>query len=201
MKLIIATKNKNKLREISEILEGSGVQVQSLIDHPELIMPEEDGNTFTANAHIKAEFISRRYPGDWVLADDSGLTVEALDGAPGIFSARYGGIQGDYRRNNEKLLAEMREIPANKRQAAFVCAMVLTGPNGFTKDVEGRCEGIIAFEPKGDGGFGYDPLFFIPAKGKTMAELASAEKHAISHRGLALAKIRQVLLDIINENK
>ncbi len=201
MKLIIATKNADKVREISEMLEGTGVIIHSLLDHPDLEMPEEDGDTFTANALIKAEFIAKRYPDNWVLADDSGLTVKALGGAPGIFSARYGGIQGDYRRNNKKLLDEMKNIPADKRQAAFVCAMVLTGPGGFVRNVEGRCEGIIAFEPEGCGGFGYDPLFFIPALAKTMAELTSSEKHAISHRGRALAQVRQVLLDIINKNQ
>ena len=201
MKLIIATKNADKVREISEMLSGTGVVVHSLLDHPDLVMPEEDGDTFAANARIKAEFIAKRYPDNWVLADDSGLTVEALGGAPGIFSARYGGIQGDYRRNNEKLLAEMKDIPANKRHGAFICAMVLLGPGGFSKNVEGHCEGVIAFEQKGSGGFGYDPLFFIPELGKTMAELTSSEKHAVSHRGQALALIREVLLDIIEKNK
>jgi len=131
------------------------------------------------------------------LADDSGLAVEALGGAPGVISARYAGMDGDHVANNKKLLQEMKDISQGKRQAAFICCMVLASPDGKEWDVEDRCEGEIAFELTGSGGFGYDPLFFVPQFGKTMAELTMDQKNSISHRGKALRHMKDVLLEIL----
>lgn len=201
MRLIIATKNKDKVREIRDILSGMPIEVLSLLDLPDIVMPEENGSTFIENARIKADYVAGLYPSDLVLADDSGLVVDALDGAPGVISARYGGVQGDYKRNNERLLIEMKKVDAGRRSAAFICAMVLRGPGNFLEEVEGKCDGKIAFEPRGSNGFGYDPLFFLTDKDKTMAELLVEEKNQLSHRGRALKKLKRVFLDIFSKNK
>jgi len=131
------------------------------------------------------------------LADDSGLTVEALDGVPGVISARYAGTDGDHAANNSKLLEELRDVPSGERQAAFVCCMVLIAPDGKEWDVEDRCEGEISLEFAGTGGFGYDPLFFVQQFGKTMADLTMDQKNSISHRGKALRRMKDVLLEIL----
>lgn len=178
------------------LLEGMPVSLSDLADHLEVSPIVEDGETFLANAQKKARAVVKT-TGLWALADDSGLVVAALGGAPGVISARYAGRDGDHAANNEKLLREMERIPAGVRQAAFVCAMVLAAPDGREWDVEERCEGEIAFEPRGKGGFGYDSLFYVANKGKTMAELTMDEKNAISHRGKALRHIKDILLEIL----
>lgn len=200
MKLIFATKNKGKAAELRHLVEGMDIDVETLLDYPDVIDVVEDGKTFRDNALKKAREMRGRFD-EWILADDSGLAVDALGGEPGVKSARYAGKQGDYKANNEKLLREMKSIPAGRRQAAFVCTMVLAAPDGREWVVEGRCEGEIGFERRGDGGFGYDPLFFVPSEGKTMAELPMARKNEISHRGRAFSEIKKILVDILSKNR
>lgn len=194
--VILATRNEGKVEELRALLEGMSVKLTSLADHPEVPKTVEDGDTFLANARKKAHEVAKA-TGQWALADDSGLTVDALGGAPGVISARYAGKDGDHAANNQKLLEEMKDVPEGKRQAAFVCCMVLASPDGEEWDVEDRCEGEIAFELTGSGGFGYDPLFFVPQFGKTMAELTMEQKNGISHRGKALRHMKDVLLEIL----
>ncbi len=185
--LMVATGNKGKAKEIAEILAPFGVTIKTLADvddPPEIV---EDGDTFEANARKKAVEVFERY-GIPVLADDSGLVVDALDGAPGVFSARYSGKESTDEKNNAKLLAELERVGATtpeSRKARFVCAMVFVSDEGELVSF-GTVEGQIALKPSGTNGFGYDPLFFIPEKGRTAAELAPEEKNAISHRGKAL---------------
>ena len=185
MKLVIATRNKHKLEEICAIFDFPGLEVVSSFDFPDIPDVEEDGDTFEANAIKKAVALAVA-TGFWALADDSGLEVDALNGDPGIYSARYGGEHGDYAANNVKLLKEMDG--EENRTARFRCAMALSSPAGRTQVVEGRCEGRIGHEEVGEGGFGYDPLFFPDGYDKTFSELSSDEKNSISHRGRALAK-------------
>ena len=175
------------------------ISLSSLFDYPEIVDVVEDGVTFQENALKKARTIWNLKK-KWVLADDSGLVVDALGGAPGIYSSRYGGREKDYAGNNEKLLSEMKGVPDGERQAAFVSVMALIDPDGKETVVEGRTEGVITRDLQGREGFGYDPLFFIPEKGCTMAELPMDEKNAISHRGRALVQVKQVLLDILRED-
>ncbi|MFA5515598.1 MAG: XTP/dITP diphosphatase [Desulfuromonadales bacterium] len=190
--LLVATRNQGKLREIRTLLAESGIQVLSLADFSELPEVTEDGATFAENARKKAETIARR-SGRLTLADDSGLLVATLDGAPGVHSARYAGPDADDAANNRKLLAALHNIPAARRQAAFVCVMALCSPQGACRFYEGRLEGAIVDAPRGAGGFGYDPLFFIAGQGKTLAELPAEIKNRISHRGQAL---RQALAEL-----
>jgi len=196
MNLILATRNNGKVEELRALLKGLSVELTSLADHPDLPKTVEDGDTFLANARKKAHEVAKA-TGQWALADDSGLAVEALDGAPGVISARYAGKDGDHAANNSKLLEAMKDVPAGKRQAAFVCCMVLASPDGKEWHVEDRCEGEIVFELTGTGGFGYDPLFYVEQFGKTMAELEMDQKNSISHRGKALRQMKDVLLEIL----
>lgn len=196
MKLIIATKNKHKVEELRVMLGSMGFEVVSLFDYPAIKDIEENGKTFRENALIKARSV-HKITGNWVLADDSGLVVDALNGEPGIYSSRYAGKEKDYPANNQKLLEKMKDVKDGRRGAAFVCTMALIDPEGKERVVEGRCEGVIARTLSGAKGFGYDPLFYVPDKGRTMAELDMAEKNAISHRGRALAKLKDLLLDIL----
>lgn len=196
MDLILATRNNGKVDELKALLQGMPAKLTSLADHPDVPKTVEDGETFLANARKKAHEVAQT-TGQWALADDSGLAVKALGGAPGVISARYAGTDGDHAANNSKLLEEMKDVPAGKRQAAFVCCMVLASPDGQEWDVEDRCEGEIVFELTGNGGFGYDPLFYVQQFGKTMAELAMDEKNSISHRGKALRRMKDVLLEIL----
>jgi XTP/dITP diphosphohydrolase len=190
VELVVATRNAGKLREIVALLDGSGVTVRGLGDFPGLPEVEEDGATFAENARKKGETIAR-LTGRLTLADDSGLEVEALGGAPGVHSARYAGVQGDDGGNNRKLLREL--TGTTERRAAFVCAMALSAPDGSSRLFFGRLPGIILAELRGSGGFGYDPLFLVPEYGKTLAELPMEIKNRISHRGQAL---RQVLAEL-----
>jgi XTP/dITP diphosphohydrolase len=186
--IVIASKNKGKIREIREIYADLPVAVIELPDQPEIL---EDGNTFAENACKKAVQIAR-FSGKWAIADDSGLEVDALNGAPGIYSARWSG--GGDEANNDKLLHELRGIPAAARTARYRAVVALALPDGRIPGMStGACEGLIGFERKGTGGFGYDPLFVVPDYGKTMAEITSEQKHAISHRGQALRGLREVL--------
>jgi XTP/dITP diphosphohydrolase len=192
MDLVIASRNKNKITEIRE--KFSGLKELRLIPLYELESPPEvieDGETFEENAIKKAEE-KARYSNRPVLSDDSGLVVEALDGRPGVHSARYGGYGSSDSKKNELLLSEMADIKEN-RKAKFVCVVAIAWPDGENSVVRGECYGEIAIKSAGEKGFGYDPVFFIPEFGKTMAQLTLEEKNRISHRALALDKAKNIL--------
>ncbi|WP_100408209.1 XTP/dITP diphosphatase [Bacillus solitudinis] len=186
--IIIATKNIGKVNEFVQLFSEFNVKVRSLLDYPEIPDIIEDGQTFADNAVKKAETISQVF-GQTVIADDSGLIVDALDGRPGVYSARYAGGEKNDVANNEKVLKELIDIPDSDRNARFFCAIAVANPLIKTKVFEGICEGYITREARGDNGFGYDPIMFLPEIGKTMAELSSEEKNKLSHRSAALRKL------------
>lgn len=191
MKIIIATHNKHKLEEMSRILSPMGYEVVTDRDIGiELTDAEENGETFLDNARIKAESGCRE-SGLPCIADDSGLCVDALDGAPGVFSARYSGVHGDDEGNNKKLLSELSGVPTEKRTAHFACAICVSFPDGSEVTATGKCEGYIGYEKKGTNGFGYDPLFMVGDR--SLAEMTAEEKDAISHRGNALKELQKIL--------
>lgn len=185
MKLFVATHNKNKLREIGEILPGFEI----VSDDPDV---EETAETFEGNALIKVRAIAARHAGSWCLADDSGLEVAALKGAPGVRSARYAGEPSDTAKNNALLLKNLEG--ETDRRARFVCCCALVSPEGKEQVVTGFCEGVIAQEASGVAGFGYDPLFIPEGYDRTFAELGAEEKNRISHRGAALAQVARIVL-------
>ena len=183
MRFVLATHNPGKLREMGEILKDFGIEVVSPRDLGLTVDVEETGTTFAENAMLKAKAICKA-AGLPAIADDSGLCVDALGGAPGVYSARYGGEGLDDKGRYMLLLSSLRGAPT--RAAHFACAVACAFPNGDTLTAEGDCHGTIAFAPMGDGGFGYDPIFFVPSLRKTFAQLTADEKNAISHRGNAL---------------
>ena len=185
MKLVIATQNKGKVAEFERLLGPKGIEVVSLLDYPDLPDVEETGDSFEANARLKAETIARllNLP---VLADDSGLVVPYLKGAPGIYSARYAGQPKSDQANIDKLLREMSQASGDQRQAYFVTCLVLASPNHDSHVVEGRAYGTIALEPSGDSGFGYDPVFYVEQEGATFAQIPLSRKNQISHRANAI---------------
>ncbi|MGJ9383016.1 non-canonical purine NTP pyrophosphatase [Salipaludibacillus neizhouensis] len=183
--IFIATRNSGKVKEFEAFFQERGLQVKSLLDLPDEIDVVEDGKTFEDNAIKKAETIGKRI-GMPVLADDSGLEVDALQGAPGIYSARFAGPKKDDGENNQKLLRELENVRDEDRTARFVCALAIFFPNGKVQTVRGTCEGKIGYELMGAHGFGYDPLFKIPNSEQTMAQLEKHEKNKISHRAKAL---------------
>lgn len=197
-KIIIATNNEGKAAEFAELFKKYGVEIETLKDYPEIGDIPENGSTFEENAKIKAHTITRKLHMP-ALADDSGLQVDALHGQPGIFSARYAGDH-DFAANNAKLLSELGGVSLEERTARFVSTLVLAHPDDESKDVivEGHVDGLIATLPSGDGGFGYDPLFYIPELEKTMAEMTMNEKNAISHRANALVELEKNMPDWIN---
>jgi XTP/dITP diphosphohydrolase len=203
--IVVATRNKGKAAEFRDMLAPLGYEVLSLLDLPEAdAMPDvvEDGDTFAANAEKKAREAARAL-GRPALADDSGLVVDRLGGAPGVYSARYAGEPSDDARNNAKLLRELAAAGEPRETgegaialsaARFVCVLALHDPEtNETTFAEGACEGFILDEARGSGGFGYDPLFYAPSLGKTFGEASAAEKHAISHRGAALRALAEKL--------
>jgi XTP/dITP diphosphohydrolase len=194
MELIVATRNQGKLKEIRALLAPVQVVVRGLADFPELPDIVEDGLTFAENAEKKAATIAR-LTGRLTLADDSGLEVAALGGAPGIHSARYAGADADDAANNRKLLAAMATLPPAQRAAAFVCVMALCAPDGSCRTFAGRLEGEIIGEARGMEGFGYDPLFVVAGQQRTLAEIPLEEKNRISHRAQALAQVVAVLVE------
>ena len=194
--LIIATGNPGKLEEIRQIL-GPRIELKSLADFPHLPDIVEDGETFEANAVKKAMAVAR-HTGCPALGDDSGLQVDALDGAPGVFSARFAGEDATDGENNAKLLRLLEGIPKEKRTARFRCVIAVVTPDGTVRKAEGKCEGLILERPRGTGGFGYDPLFWAPEYRRTFAELASEEKNRISHRGRALREVGPIILEIMS---
>ncbi len=195
MELVIATRNKGKLREIRALLKGTRIRVLSLDDFPGCPDVIEDGKTFRENALKKARAVAG-YTGKTALADDSGLSVDALDGAPGVYSARFSGPGADDLKNNRKLLRMMKDAPDSERGAEFVCVMALAGPPGAgikEKTVKGVVRGRITREMRGPRGFGYDPLFYYSPKGMTFAEMGPEEKNKVSHRARALTKIKDII--------
>lgn len=196
--IVIATRNEGKLREIKDILAAWSLKTLSLKDFPWIPEIIEDGSTFAENAAKKAREVARQTD-RLAIADDSGLVVDALQRRPGVFSSRYGGEKATDEQRFQKLLAEMTEIPEGKRQAAFVCTIAVATPQGEVELLEGRCRGQIAFAPRGEHGFGYDPIFFLPELGKTMAELDPEVKNRISHRARALEKLKELLPKIFKQ--
>lgn len=190
--VIIASTNQGKLKEFKELMKGLSVEVKSLKDFPEIGDIEENGASFAENAYIKAKAVFDA-TGCLSIADDSGLEVDALDGAPGIYSARYAGEEKNDTANNEKLLSEMNVVSDENRGAQFHCAIVAIDQNGTRYDVEGIVRGHILRAPQGENGFGYDPLFYIEEFGRTTAELSMDEKNKISHRGKAVRQIVEIL--------
>lgn len=185
MDLVVATRNPGKLREITRLLAETSIRVCGLDAFPDLPEVEEDGETFADNARKKAETVARM-TGRLTLADDSGLEVQFLGGLPGVRSARFAGEGAGDAANNSKLLQALEGVSLPERRGAFVCSMALCRPEGDCRFFTGRLSGLIVESPRGEGGFGYDPLFLVPEFGKTLAELSMEIKNRISHRGQAL---------------
>ena len=190
MRFVLATHNPGKLREMGEILKDFGIEVVSPKDLGITVDVEETGSTFAENAMLKAKAICKAADLP-AIADDSGLCVDALNGAPGVYSARYGGEGLDDQGRYMLLLSSLRGAPT--RAAHFACAVACAFPNGDTLTAEGRCDGSIAYAPLGEGGFGYDPVFLLPGTGKTFGQLTQEEKSAVSHRGRALREFSEKL--------
>ncbi|MBI4709690.1 MAG: XTP/dITP diphosphatase [Nitrospirae bacterium] len=210
MNIILATRNKKKAEEMQKILGAAGtvpnlppsagnsgtvliVSVLTLQDFPECPDVIEDGDTFEANA-VKKALHTAKHTGMIAVADDSGLEVDALNGAPGVFSARYAGEPSDDKKNLEKVLQKMKDVPDEKRTARFVCCIALALPDGNVKTFLGYVEGKIGRVPRGNNGFGYDPVFYPDGHDRTFAEMSDNEKNALSHRGRALRKLQEYLL-------
>jgi len=195
--VILASRNRKKVRELAELLSGLEVGLVSAADFQQAPEVEETGRTFAENAVLKAATVAAA-TGRWTLADDSGLAVDTLDGAPGVYSARYAGPQSNDVQNNEKLLVQLRDVPEPHRGAQFVCCLALADPAGRIRvQVEGHCRGRLLFEPRGENGFGYDPLFWIAEYHQTFAELSLAVKSVLSHRARAFERLRPELARLI----
>ena len=191
-KLLLATTNQGKIKEIKKMLKGLGLRIESLADHPELGTVQETGRTFAENSRKKSLLYSLKYPG-LVLAEDSGLEVEALYGKPGVFSARFSGPKSTDEKNIKKLLSLLAGLPPKKRRAQFVCVASLAKNGKIIRQFRGKVRGIILSLPKGKNGFGYDPIFYYPRFRRTFAQLTPSEKNSVSHRGKAFKKLRQFL--------
>jgi XTP/dITP diphosphohydrolase len=194
MKIVFASRNEGKVREISEMLSGIDVELVSLKDYPGIPEIVEDGKSFLENALKKAKIVSD-FTGEIVLADDSGLSVDALNGEPGIYSARYAGEGATDDENIDLLVSKLKNIPEQARKAFFCCDLTLYRPDGRYDAYEAKWDGLIIDERRGDNGFGYDPVFFVPQLGKTAAELPPEIKNKVSHRGQAFALLRKALLN------
>lgn len=191
--LVVATRNRGKIVEINALLAGLVDQLSSAADFVDFPETVEDGVTFEENALKKAREAAR-FSGFPALADDSGLVVDALDGRPGVFSARYAGIGAGDAANNARLLSECQNIPEEHRQAAFICVLAFVTPEGIEQIFTGRIAGRILSAARGEGGFGYDPLFLVDGFERSMAELELAEKNSVSHRAQAFRKFREYLV-------
>lgn len=192
-KLVLATRNPGKIEEFKDLLRPLNLEIWSLEDFPALKLPPETGRSFKENAILKARFVSS-LTGLAALGDDSGLEVEALGGAPGVYSSRFAGEGATDAQNNEKLLRLLKGYPEEKRRARFRCVLALCTPEGDIYTGEGSLEGVITIEPRGTHGFGYDPVFLLPEAGKTLAELDSTVKNTLSHRARALQALWPALL-------
>jgi non-canonical purine NTP pyrophosphatase, rdgB/HAM1 family len=195
--LLLATTNQGKAKEIRKLLRGLPIILESLSSYPQYGKFKETGKTFAENSQGKSLFYSQRYPG-LVLAEDSGLEVEALGGKPGVYSARFSGPGASDQKNIRKLLRLLTEVPQEKRKARFVCVATVAHAGKVLKSYQGKVEGFIALKPEGKGGFGYDPIFYYPPLKKTFARLKAAEKNKISHRARALKKIKKFLETYLN---
>lgn len=195
--LVLGSHNKKKVRELVELLEPLGIEVQSLDDYPDAIEVEETGETFQENARKKA-IEQALHLGRWVLGEDSGISVDALDGRPGVYSARYSGPGATDESNNAKLLEELADLPLEERTAHYVCHTALADPDGNLRaESRGRCDGRIRFAPEGSGGFGYDPLFEHPDYGETFGTLPPEVKQRLSHRAAALEALVPQLKELL----
>jgi XTP/dITP diphosphohydrolase len=198
-KIIFATGNQNKMREIHEILNDIGLPIMSMKEAGIDVDVVEDGSTFEENALIKATEIGKLTEGCIVLADDSGLEIDYLNKEPGIYSARYAGVDTSYDIKNNLLLERLNGVPDEKRTARFVCAVAAYFPDGTTEVVRGTIEGRIGYEIKGENGFGYDPIFYVPEYSCTTAEMDPELKNSLSHRGNALRLMRPIIMQKIEE--
>ena len=192
MRIVIATGNKDKVREINELLEGTDFEAVSMKEigiNPDIV---EDADSFRGNALIKAETVAK-YTDDYVLADDSGLCIDALDGAPGIYSARFCGENSTYPEKFAKIFEMLKDVPDEKRTAHFTCAIAVVKPDKTSFTVEEYFEGVLQEQPSGLNGFGYDPIFYVPEYGMTSAQMSPEQKNSMSHRGKALANLRDIL--------
>lgn len=202
MKIIAATGNRDKVNEIKAILQDTAAEVVTMKDAGLFVEAEENGTTFLENAVIKAKAVAERaaeseqYKDAFVMADDSGLVIDALGGEPGIYSARYLGHDTSYREKNGDLLRRLAGVPDKERSARFVCAIAAVCPDGRVLTAEAAMEGRIGYEERGENGFGYDPIFYLPDRGCSSAELSPEEKNRISHRGKALRLMREKLREI-----
>ena len=190
MKIVFATGNAGKIREVKVILADLNMEVLSMKEAGVFAEAEENGTTFAENAVIKAKDIAAKAPGDIVMADDSGLVVDALNGEPGIYSARYMGEDTSYSIKNANIIARLEGVPVESRTARFMCAIAAVLPDGRIFTTEGSIEGYIGYEERGEGGFGYDPIFMVPEYDCSTAELSAEAKNAISHRGKALEAMK-----------
>lgn len=188
--IVVATHNAGKVHEIVRALQHLAIRVIPLSSCGKFPEPVEDGRTFEENALLKAQYYAKA-TGKICLADDSGLAVDALDQAPGVYSARYAGENATDEDNNRKLLQALKDVPAEQRTGRFCCVLVLADATGALLTAQGVCEGQILFEAQGEGGFGYDPLFLVPHLNKTLAQITVDEKNRISHRGQALKKLAE----------
>lgn len=198
MEIVLATRNRDKVKEMKVLLQDLPVEIYTLSDFPNFPPVEEDGKTLEENALKKAR-LAAQFTGKLALADDSGLEVEALNGAPGVYSSRFAGEEATYLQNNLKLLKLLKGVPAPRRGARFRCVVALAKPSGEAKTVEGIVEGRIATELRGGTGFGYDPLFILPAYEKTFAELGLRVKNRISHRARALLLAKEIIRKMLRE--
>ena len=192
-RIVFATRNENKMKEIRMILEDLGMEILSMKEAGVDVDIVEDGASFEENAEIKARAVARVLTNDIVLADDSGLEIDYLDKAPGIYSARFAGEDTSYDIKNNILLDRMEGVPDEERTARFVCAVAAVFPDGTVDAVRETIEGRVAYEPAGDNGFGYDPIFYVPEYGCTTAQMSPEQKNELSHRGKALRSMRAIL--------
>jgi XTP/dITP diphosphohydrolase len=208
-RLIVATRNEKKGRELLRLLAPpwepraslASLEVATLASFPDLPEVIEDADTFVGNARKKAAEVALAL-GEWVVADDSGLSVDVLGGAPGVYSARYAGVHGDDEANNRKLLTDLIDVEDERRGAAFVCALAVADPGGVIQlETRGECRGRIIREPRGPGGFGYDPLFLILEYHKTFGELSALVKQQLSHRARAFERLRPGLERLLGERR
>lgn len=198
--LVLSSRNRKKAGEIAEILAPHGIRLQSIADFPQIGEIAEDADSFAGNAALKAigpaQILSR-----WVIGEDSGLEVDALQGRPGVYSARYSGPGATDDRNNQKLQEELQGVPLERRTAAYVCSVALSDPHGNIRAVaEARCRGVIIDQPRGSNGFGYDPYFLIPEYHQTFGELSSRVKHQLSHRARAFSLFLPRLISAIGQS-
>lgn len=199
MQLVLATNNEDKIREITHLLEDLPITILSRKDFLEFPDPEETGVTLEENALIKASAIAE-FTGFPALADDSGLEIDALGGAPGVFSSRYAGPNATYSDNCRKLVNALNGVPKNKRTARFRCVIAIAWDEQSCVTVDGEVDGIITADITGESGFGYDPVFYHPPSGKRFSQMSLDEKNTISHRGLALAKAREAIIKRLNRD-